>query len=106
MIGDGINDTPALADADAAIAVSNGAAIAREIADITITEEDLRKLLELRDIAVKLQKRILFNYRSIIGINSALIALGVLGILSPSATAYLHNGSTLALSLYSMTDLA
>ena len=106
MIGDGINDTPALADADAAIAVSNGAAIAREIADITITEEDLRKLLELRDIAVKLQKRILFNYRSIIGINSALIALGVLGILSPSATAYLHNGSTLALSLYSMNDLA
>ncbi len=105
MIGDGINDTPALADADAAIAVSSGAAIAREIADITITEENLEKLLELRDIAVKLQERIRFNYRVIIGVNSALILLGVFGILSPSVTAYLHNASTLALSLSSMTDL-
>ena len=105
MIGDGVNDTPALADADAAIAVSTGAAIAREIADITITEENLEKLLVLRDIAEQLQKRIRFNYRVIAGFNSGLILLGVFGILPPATAAYLHNFSTLALSLYSMTDL-
>ena len=105
MIGDGINDTPALADADAAIAVSSGAAIAREIADITITEENLEKLLVLREIAVLLQKRIRFNYRMIVTVNSALIVFGVLGILPPATTAYLHNFSTLALSLHSMTNL-
>ena len=93
------------ADADAAIAVSSGAAIAREIADITITEENLEKLLVLREIAEQLQKRIRFNYRMIITVNSGLILLGVFGILQPSATAYLHNFSTLALSLHSMTDL-
>lgn len=106
MIGDGINDTPALADADAAIAVSSGAAIAREIADITITEENLEKLLVLREIAVLLQKRIRFNYRMIVTVNSALIVFGVLGILPPATTAYLHNFSTLALSLHSMTNLS
>jgi P-type E1-E2 ATPase len=105
MIGDGVNDTPALADADAAIAVSNGAAIAREIADITITEENLEKLLELREIAMATQDRIHFNYRMIISVNTALILLGVFGIMTPATTAYLHNFSTLALSLHSMTDL-
>ncbi|MBQ1440275.1 MAG: HAD-IC family P-type ATPase, partial [Solobacterium sp.] len=105
MIGDGVNDTPALADADAAIAVSNGAAIAREIADITITEENLEKLLELREIAMATQERIRFNYRMIISVNTALILLGVFGIMTPATTAYLHNFSTLALSLHSMTDL-
>ena len=105
MIGDGINDTPALADADAAVAVSNGAAIAREIADITITEDNLEKLLVLREIAVRLQERIRFTYRTIISFNSALILLGVFGILPPAAAAYLHNGSTLLLSLSEMRDL-
>ncbi len=105
MIGDGVNDTPALADSDAAIAVSNGAAIAREVADITITEEDLKKLLELREIADALQNRIRFNYRAIIGINSSLILLGVFGVMTPAATAYLHNLSTLALGVNSMRDL-
>jgi hypothetical protein len=92
-------------DADAAIAVSNGAAIAREIADITITEENLEKLLELREIAMATQDRIHFNYRMIISVNTALILLGVFGIMTPATTAYLHNFSTLALSLHSMTDL-
>ena len=105
MIGDGINDTPALSDADAAIAVNSGAAIAKEIADITITEEDLRKLLLLREIAVQLQRRIRFNYRTIITVNSALILAGVTGLMTPSLTAYLHNFSTLALSVNSMRDL-
>ena len=80
-------------------------AIAREIADITITEENLEKLLVLREIAVLLQKRIRFNYRMIVTVNSALIVFGVLGILPPATTAYLHNFSTLALSLHSMTNL-
>lgn len=105
MIGDGVNDTPALSEADAAIAISNGAEIAREIADITIPAADIYRIATLRDLSVKLEERIESNYRKIMTINSTLIALGVLGILPPSSTAYLHNFSTLALSIYSMSDI-
>lgn len=105
MIGDGINDALALSEADASIAISNGASIAKEIADITIPAEDISKIASLKDLSVKLDERIEGNYKKIMTINSALIALGVLGILPPSSTAYLHNFSTLALSIYSMSDI-
>ena len=106
MVGDGINDALALSEADAAIAISNGAEITREIADITIPADDITKIATLRQLSVGLEHRIESNYRKIMTINSALIALGVLGILPPSSTAYLHNFSTLALSIYSMSDIA
>lgn len=105
MVGDGINDSPALSEADAGIAISDGAAIAREIADITIAADNLWELVELRRIAMALMKRIHSNYRFVIGFNGALIALGVLGILPPATSAMLHNLFTLGVSLQSMSSL-
>ena len=105
MIGDGVNDSPALSEADAGIAISTGAAIAREIADITISADDLYALVELKRLSNSLMSRIGWNYRTIIGFNGALIGLGVLGVLPPAASALLHNASTLAIGLRSMTDL-
>ncbi len=105
MIGDGINDSPALSKADAGIAIASGAAIAREIADITISANDLDVLVTLREISLALMHRVDTNYRSIMGFNSALIALGFFGILAPSTTALLHNTSTIYISLQSMRDL-
>lgn len=105
MVGDGINDSPALSEADAGIAISDGAAIAREIADITIAADSLWELVELRQIAMSLMERIHSNYRFVIGFNGALIALGVTGILPPAKSAMLHNLSTLGVSLRSMSAL-
>ena len=105
MVGDGINDSPALSEADAGIAISDGAAIAREIADITIAADSLWELVELRRIAMALMARIHSNYRFVIGFNSALIALGVAGVLPPATSATLHNLSTLGVSLRSMGRL-
>ena len=105
MVGDGINDSPALSEADAGIAISDGAAIAREIADITIAADNLWELVELRRIAMALMKRIHSNYRFVIGFNGMLIALGAAGFLPPAASAVLHNLSTLGVSLRSMSNL-
>ena len=105
MVGDGINDSPALSEADAGIAISDGAAIAREIADITIAADSLWELVELRRIAMALMARIHSNYRFVIGFNGALIALGMAGIIPPATSATLHNLSTLGVSLRSMSPL-
>lgn len=105
MVGDGINDSPALSEADAGIAISDGAAIAREIADITIAADSLWELVELRRISLELMTRIHSNYRFVIGFNGTLIALGMAGIISPATSAMLHNLSTLAVSLRSMSSL-
>lgn len=105
MVGDGINDSPALSEADAGIAISDGAAIAREIADITIAADSLWELVELRRIAMALMARIHSNYRFVIGFNGTLIALGVAGVLPPATSATLHNFSTLGVSLRSMSRL-
>ena len=105
MVGDGINDSPALSEADAGIAISDGAAIAREIADITIAADSLWELVRLRQLAMALMHRIQNNYRFVIGFNGALIALGVAGILPPATSAMLHNLSTLGVSLHSMSAL-
>ena len=105
MIGDGVNDSPALSEADAGIAISTGAAIAREIADITVSSEDLFALVTLRRLSQALMERIHGSYRFIVGFNLTLIALGVAGVLPPTTSALLHNGSTLGISLRNMTDL-
>lgn len=105
MVGDGINDSPALSEADAGIAISDGAAIAREIADITIAADSLWELVRLRQLAMGLMRRIRNNYRFVIGFNGTLIGLGVAGILPPTTSAMLHNLSTLGVSLHSMTAL-
>ena len=105
MVGDGVNDSPALSEADAGIAISTGAAIAREIADITIASEDLFELVTLRRLGEALMARIHRNYRFIVGFNFSLIVLGVAGVLPPTTSALLHNMSTLGISLKSMTDL-
>lgn len=105
MVGDGINDSPALSEADAGIAISDGAAIAREIADITIAADSLWELVRLRQLAMALMVRIQNNYRFVIGFNGALIGLGVAGILPPTTSAMLHNLSTLGVSLHSMSAL-
>ena len=105
MVGDGVNDSPALSEADAGIAISTGAAIAREIADITIASEDLFELVTLRKLSVALMNRIHRSYRFIVGFNLSLIALGVGGVLQPTTSALLHNGSTLGISLKNMTNL-
>ena len=105
MVGDGINDSPALSESDAGVAIASGAAIAREVADITVSAGDLHEIVMLRKIADAMMQRINSNYRFIMGFNSALIALGLFGVLPPTTTATLHNASTLLIGVHSSTNL-
>ena len=105
MVGDGINDSPALSESDAGIAISDGAAIAREISDITIPADSLWELVRLRQLSMELMERIKANYRFVIGFNSSLLVLGVAGVLQPAVSATLHNLSTVGLSIHSMFPL-
>lgn len=105
MIGDGINDSPALSEADCGVAISEGAQLARQISDVTISENNLYKLVYLKELSHALMKRISSNYRFVVGFNSGLIGLGLLGIITPATSALLHNASTIALGIRSLSDL-